>query len=103
VENTLGKEMAEEHRIALDQLVQEEEISQAQADLIQEAYEAAVYHVWRMNVPLTCYPPVPVDCAPAGAGDLVHQSEALSQAAVGSPIPAETLAKTRTALEHDPR
>jgi hypothetical protein len=102
-ENTLGNEMTAEHRRTLDQLVQEGEITQAQADLIQEAYEAAVYHVWRVNIPLTCYTPVIVGYAPVSASDLVNQSEALSQIAAGTQIPPETLEKIQTALEHDPR
>jgi hypothetical protein len=102
-ENALGKEITAEHRLALDQSVQEEEITPAQSDLIQEAYEAAVYHVWRSNIPLTCYTPVIVDYTPASAADLVNQSEALSQVAAGTQIPPETLEKIQTALERDPR
>jgi hypothetical protein len=101
-ENTLGGQMTRDHRAALDALVAEGDvITQSVSDLIQEAYAAAVYHIWRLNAPLTCYEPALVDYAPADAASLVSQAEALEGIAAGTPVAAETLAKIRAALEHD--
>jgi hypothetical protein len=93
--------MTVDHRTALDKLVTAGELSPAVADLVQEAYTAAVYHVWRSNVPITCYEPVIVDYSPSSAGILVKQSEILGQIARQGTIDPETLAKAQTALEHD--
>jgi hypothetical protein len=101
IDNTLGKQMISDHRSALDELVTTGELSPSAADLVQESYEAAVYHVWRSNAPITCYEPVIVDYSPSSAGVLVKQSEILSQLAGQGTIDPETLAKAQTALEHD--
>jgi hypothetical protein len=100
-DNPVGAQMNADHRAALDELVAAGDITAPVADLIQEAYAAAVFHIWRSNVPVTCYEPMIVDYAPASANNLVLQSEALDQVAAGTPIAPETLEKIRTALEHD--
>ena len=63
-ENTLGEQLITEHRLALDDLVEGGELAAEVAALVQEAYEAAVYHVWRSNTLMTCYEPMMVDYAP---------------------------------------
>jgi hypothetical protein len=100
-DDSFGGRMIAEHRKALDELVFGGEITAPVADLVHEAYGGAVYHVWRSNAPMTCYEPSMVDYAPESANNLVHQSEILNQIAVGSTIAPETIAKARTALEHD--
>jgi hypothetical protein len=100
-DDPIGRQMTANHRQALDGLVSAGEISTPVAGLIQEAYDAAVYHVWRSNAPITCYEPMMVDYAPASAGNLVNQSEILGQIAAGGTVDPETLSKARTALEHD--
>ena len=100
-EDPLGKQMTADHRAALDGLAASGAITTPVADLIQEAYEAAVYHVWRSNAPITCYRMSFVNYAPAGAKSLVRQAEALGRIAEGTPVAPETLDKIRTALEHD--
>jgi hypothetical protein len=101
MENTLGKQMIQDHRTALDELVDAGEISAPVAELVQEAYTAAVYHVWRSNIPVTCYAPTVVDYLPVSAGILVKQSEVLGQIAGQGTIDPETLARAQAALEHD--
>ena len=93
--------MIVDHRTALDELVTAGEISISVADLVQESYEAATYHVWRSNALITCYEPMMVDYAPSSAGVLVKQSEVLGQIAAQGTIDPETLAKAQTAMEHD--
>ena len=100
-DNALGGQMIVDHRTALDELVTAGEISISVADLVQESYEAATYHVWRSNALITCYEPMMVDYAPSSAGVLVKQSEVLGQIAAQGTIDPETLAKAQTALEHD--
>jgi hypothetical protein len=100
-ENPVGTQMNADHRSALDELVTAGDITAPVADLIQEAFSAAVYHVWRSNAPMTCYEPMMIDYAPASAGSLVQQSEILAEIAAGTPIAPETISKAQTALEHD--
>ncbi|HNT26096.1 MAG TPA: hypothetical protein PKM21_17120 [Anaerolineales bacterium] len=100
-QNPLGQQMITEHRAALDEMVVNGEISNQVAGLVHEAYEAAVFHVWRSNVMITCYEPVMVDYAPSSADVLVKQAELLNEIAGQGSIDAETLAKAQAALEHD--
>jgi hypothetical protein len=98
---SLAEQMMVGHHAALDDLVAQGEISASVAGLVQEAYEAATYHVWRSNVPVTCYEPMLVDYAPASAGVLVRQAEVLEEIAAQGTIDPLTLEKAQTALEHD--
>jgi hypothetical protein len=100
-DNPLGARMISEHRSALDNLAAAGAITAPVADLVQEAYEAAVYHVWRLNVPMTCYKTALPNYAPDSADSLVAQAEVLARIADGTPIMPATVAKVRAALEHD--
>jgi hypothetical protein len=100
-ENQLGTQMIAEHRKALDELTSDGDLTAAIADLVQEAYSAAIYHVWRSNAPMTCYDLAFPDYTPESAENLVHQAGILNQVSVGSTIAPDTLAKARAALEHD--
>jgi hypothetical protein len=100
-DNTFGQQLVVDHRLALDDLVASGELTPAVADLVQEAYDAAVYHVWRSNAPMTCYAPTLVNYAPVSAGILIQQSEILNEVANESTIDPETLSKAQAALEHD--
>jgi hypothetical protein len=100
-DNALGQQMLADHRAALDELVASGEISASVADLVQESYEAALYHVWRSNAPITCYEPMMVDYAPSSADILVKQSEVLGQIAGQGTIDPVILAGAQAALEHD--
>jgi hypothetical protein len=100
-DNPIGAEMTAEHRSALDMLIGAGSITAPVGELVQEAFSAAVYHVWRSNVPMTCYEPMMIDYAPADAASLVRQADVLTEVADGATIAPETLAKAKTALEHD--
>jgi hypothetical protein len=100
-ENTFGRQLTTGHRLALDELVASGELTAPVAALVQEAYDAAVYHIWRSNVPITCYEPVQVNYAPISASVLVQQSEILSAAAAGGAIDPATLATAQASIEHD--
>jgi hypothetical protein len=100
-ENSFGQELSARHRQALDELVASGELTPAVAGLVQEAYDAAVYHVWRSNAPITCYEPYIVDFAPSSAGMLVQQADTLTGIAAQGNIDPATLEKAQAALEHD--
>jgi hypothetical protein len=97
----LGGQMIREHRAVLDEMVAAGGLTGPVADLVQEAYEAAVYHVWRSNAPITCYEPMMVDYAPASAENVVRQADVLGKVAAGSTIDPGTIEKVQAALEHD--
>ncbi|MGB7538141.1 MAG: hypothetical protein WBM17_06350 [Anaerolineales bacterium] len=97
----LGTQMISEHRALLDELAAAGDITDAVGSLIQEAYAAAIYHIWRSNAVITCYDLAFPDYMPASAENLVRQVEIFNQVTAGSTIAPETLAKARAALEHD--
>lgn len=100
-ENNYGTQLAADHRAALDEMVARGELTAAVADLVQEAYAAALSHVWRSNAPITCYEPAYIDYAPTSAQVLVNQSAALEQVAARGTVDPATLETARAALEHD--
>jgi hypothetical protein len=100
-ENKLGRELVAGHRAALDELVASGEISAPVADLVQEAYGAAVYHIWRSSTPITCYIVMGPYYSPTSANVLIQQAAVLNQVAEGGTVDPTTLAKARAALEHD--
>jgi len=100
-ENTFGQELYSGHRAALDALVSTGELTAEMADLVQEAYGAALNHVWRSNALITCYEPMRVDYAPTSAQILVQQADALNQLAAKGSIDPQTLENARLAIEHD--
>lgn len=100
-ENTFGDQLIAGHRNELNELIAAGEISASAADLVQEAYNAAVYHVWRSNAPITCYEPAMIDYAPQSAGTLIAQSQTLNKIAAEGAVNPDTLAKAQMALEHD--
>jgi hypothetical protein len=100
-DNPLGARMTAEHRSALGRLVDAGDLTAPVAELIHEAYEAAVYHVWRSNAPMTCYKTAFPNYSPDGADSLITQAEILTLIADGTPIEPATVAKVKAALEHD--
>ncbi len=99
--NSLGTQMTADHRSVLDELIAAGQVTPAVADLVQEAYAAAVFHIWRSNVAMTCYLTAGPLYAPAGADDILRQAETLNQIDDGGTVTPETLAKIQAALEHD--
>jgi hypothetical protein len=100
-DNVFGQQLIADHHQALDDLLSEGGLTPAVADLIQEAFDAAVYHVWRSNAPITCYEPMIVDYAPVSASVLVQQSEILQELAEKGTIDQVLLSKAQAAIEHD--
>ncbi len=100
-DNTFGQALTVDHRAALDELVANGELTSSVADLVQEAFDAAVYHIWRSNALITCYEPVMVNYGPASAEVLVRQAELLEQVASQDVIDPATIDSARVAIEHD--
>ncbi len=100
-ENKLGQELVAGHRTELDELVASGEISAPVADLVQEAYGAAVYHIWRSSAPITCYIVMGPSYSATSANLLIEQAAVLNQIAEGGTVHPGTLAKARAALEYD--
>jgi len=100
-DNVFGQELSTEHRQALNEVVAAGELEAPVAELVQEAYDAAIYHVWRSNAMITCYEPMMVDFAPISAGQLVQQSEVLAQMAEVGQLDPETVIVAQQAIEQD--
>ena len=98
---TFRQKLSDYHKAALFELVAAGDVSKTVADLVQEAFDAAAYHVWRSSVPITCYIAMGPIYAPESAAVLIQQAETLNQIASQGNLDHETLATARTALEHD--
>ena len=94
-------DLTQEHRAALDALVAAGALAAEVADLIQLAYNAAVYHVWRSRAPITCYEPVIVDYKPTSSGELVWQAQLLAEVAAGGEVDPATVELARETIERD--
>jgi len=99
-ETSFREELVSGHRLALDELVASLEVAAPVADLVQEAYEAAVFHVWRSNIPATCYD-MSFNYSFSSADVLVKQTTVLNQIAETGTVDPATLEKAQAALEHD--
>jgi hypothetical protein len=66
------------HRAALDNQVALGELSEAVAERIQVAFEAAAGHIWMANAPVTCYEPVWINYRPVSSDQLILQAEILA-------------------------
>jgi hypothetical protein len=95
------QQLTSAHRLAMDELVAAGELPAPVADLVQEAYEAAVYHVWRSSVGLTCYMGVTTYYGPASAEALIQQAEALAEIGAEGAIDPDTISQAKAAIEHD--
>jgi hypothetical protein len=96
-----GAQLIADHRAALDELIAAGELDSTTAGLVQEAYDAAVYHVWRSNAPITCYEPMMVDYAPTSAAQLVQQSAVLAEMATKGDLNPDTVAIVQKTIQHD--
>jgi hypothetical protein len=90
-----------EHRAALDELVPLDEVRAAVADDVQVAFEAAAFHVWRANAPITCYEPVLIDYTPTSSQQLAAQAAILAEMADDGAIEKDVVAQAQAAIERD--
>ncbi|MBN1178407.1 MAG: hypothetical protein JXD18_04295 [Anaerolineae bacterium] len=98
----LHQKLLEEHRAALDALVDAGAVEPAVADDLQVAFAGAAYHVWRAHAPITCYLPAPgPDYTTASNVDLARQADVLLEMAATSAIDAATVATAQAAIERD--
>ena len=87
-----------DHQQALDELVASGDLDQAVAMQVQVAFGAAAYHVWRSNVPITCYEPVMVDYTPITSAQLGQQAAILAQ---GKDLDPNTVAQMQASIARD--
>jgi hypothetical protein len=93
-------DLVAEHRAALDELVAAGELEADVADLVQEAFAEAAYHVWRANCGVTCYEPMPgPEYTPYASSQLVAQAEILADLADDATVDQETVARAQAAVE----
>jgi hypothetical protein len=98
--NQAREELLQGHRAVLDGLVELGALEPAVADLVQEAYAAAVYHVWRSHTGMTCYIMVQSYQATV-AGQLVQQSELLAEITAGGEVDPAVVSRVRESIERD--
>lgn len=93
--------LIEDHHAVLNELVATADLDRAVAEEVQAAFSGAVYHVWRANIPATCYAPTLVDYTPTSAQQLVQQAEILAELEATSDLDEETIARATAAIERD--
>jgi hypothetical protein len=95
-------QLTTEHRAALDGLVASDGLDRAVATEVQNAFDAAAYHIWRANCGMTCYEPLMMpDYTQSGSSQLVVQADLLADLADDAAIDPETIAKAQAAVERD--
>jgi hypothetical protein len=96
------EQLKAEHRAALDGLVAAGELDAAVADEVQNAFDAAAYHVWRANCGATCYEPLAgPEYTPASSAQLVQQTELLANLADDATLDQAAVAQAQAAVERD--
>lgn len=95
------QELAAQHRAALDELVAAGGLSPEVAEELQAAYDAATYHVYRSNAPITCYEPVIVDYAPSSSDQLTKQADILAEMADRGNLDPATVSQAQAGIERD--
>lgn len=91
-------QLVREHQAALNELIAGGDLLPEVADQVQTAFDAAAYHVWRSNAPITCYEPVLIDYKPTSSGQLVAQAELLADS---DDLASDTVAIAQAAIARD--
>jgi hypothetical protein len=97
----IKQQLISEHRAALDELIAAGELDAAVAGQMQSAFDAAAYHVWRSNAPITCYEAMLLDYKPVSSSQLVQQAEMLAEMAESGNLDPNTVAQAQAAVEQD--
>lgn len=94
--------LALRHRYVVDDLVLSGLVTRDTADALHQAYEGAVFQMWRLNYHPGCYA-VSASSSIAGqnARDLALQLQALEKVARESDVQEPTLGSIREAIERD--
>lgn len=95
------EQLLQEHQAALDDLVAAGELTRVVADEIAVGFNAATYHVWRSNVPITCYEPMMIDYQPTSAAQLVRQAEVLDELAGSGVLDPRIVATAEETIARD--
>jgi hypothetical protein len=96
------EQLTTEHRAALDELVAVGELEVDVADEVQNAFDAAAYHIWRANCGMTCYEPLMMpDYTQSGSAQLVVQADLLVDLADDVTIDPKTIIQAQASVERD--
>jgi hypothetical protein len=95
------QDLTERHRVALDELVAAGGLSPEVADELEAAFDAAAYHVYRSNAPITCYEPMIVDYAPASSDQLTTQADLLAEMADRAQLDPTVVSQAQAGIERD--
>ena len=95
------RDLAAEHRAALDELVAAGELEAEVTDELESAFDAAADHVLWSNAPITCYKPAMPDYTPTSAGRLVQQAEILEGLADDATVDQDVVAQAQAAIERN--
>jgi hypothetical protein len=96
------RNILDDHRAALDELVVAGELDAVVADNVQAAFGEATHHVWRANCGMTCYMPIPgPEYTPSASSQLVQQAELLADLADDAAIDQGAVAQAQAAVERD--
>ena len=94
--------LLEDHQAALEELKANGDLGEQIAEQVQVAFDAAVYHVWRSNAPITCYEAVMIDYRPTSSGQLVTQAKLLAEASLlDQDLDPDTVAMAQAAIARD--
>jgi hypothetical protein len=93
--------LVDEHRAVLDELVTLDEVTAEVAEHVQVAFEAAAYHVWRANAPISCYEPVEMNYKPLSSDRMTQQAAILTEMAEDGALEKDVVAQARAAIEWD--
>ena len=96
------EQLKAEHRAALDGLVTASALDAGVATEVQNAFDAAAYHVWRANCGMTCYEPLMMpDYTQSGSTQLVNQADLLADLADDTTVDPETVSRAQSTVERD--
>jgi hypothetical protein len=89
------------HRTALDDLARSGELGTEAGSYVHTAFEEAVHHIWRSNVPISCYESAGPAYRYASRDQLATRARVLDDMASSGSIAPESVAQVQAALERD--
>jgi hypothetical protein len=97
----LKDQLVADHQSAINDLVAANGLKPEVAVQVQEAFQAAAYHIWRSYC-CTCYEPMAgPNYTPASSDQLVTQSEILDEMAQKGKIDPAVVAEVQATIERD--
>jgi len=95
------RQLISSHGVAVGELITGGELGFFAGVHVDAAFEAAVYHVWRSTMPLTCYIILGPGYERDSSAQLTQQVELLAEMAEEGNIDPATVARAQAAIERD--